>query len=85
MSEVIISTWGYEDDQQAKADAGKPRPTLTPVSLIDAVTAVRMYGTATLPRCALPALAGLSQGGEVRSGKRPASPVASGLQCGVSD
>lgn len=32
-------------DQQAKADAGKPRPTLTPVSLIDAVTAVRMYGT----------------------------------------
>ena len=45
MSEVIItSTWGHEDDQQAKADAGKPRPTLTPVSLIDAVTAVRMYG-----------------------------------------
>ena len=32
------------NDQQAKADAGKPRPTLTPVSLIDAVTAVRMYG-----------------------------------------
>ena len=47
MSEVIItSTWGHEDDQQAKADAGKPRPTLTPVSLIDAVTAVRMYGNA---------------------------------------
>ena len=47
MNEVIItSTWGYEDDQQAKADAGKPRPTLTPVSLIDAVTAVRMYGNA---------------------------------------
>ena len=45
MSEVIItSTWGHEDDQQAKADAGKPLPTLTPVSLIDAVTAVRMYG-----------------------------------------
>ncbi len=35
-----------KDDQQAKADAGKPRPTLTPVSLIDAVTAVRMYGNA---------------------------------------
>jgi hypothetical protein len=41
---------GFQDpkdankDQQAKADAGKPRPTLTPVSLIDAVTAVRMYG-----------------------------------------
>lgn len=31
-------------DQQAKADAGKPRPTLVPVSLIEAVTAVRMYG-----------------------------------------
>ena len=47
MSEVIItSTWGHEDDQQAKTDAGKPRPTLTPVSLIDAVTAVRMYGNA---------------------------------------
>lgn len=45
MNEVIItSTWEHEDDQQAKADAGKPRPTLTPVSLIDAVTAVRMYG-----------------------------------------
>ena len=41
---------GFQDpkdankDQQAKADAGKPRPTLTPVSLIEAVTAVRMYG-----------------------------------------
>ena len=31
-------------DKQPKADAGKPRPTLVPVSLIDAVTAVRMYG-----------------------------------------
>lgn len=30
--------------QKAKADAGKPRPTLVPVSLIEAVTAVRMYG-----------------------------------------
>lgn len=30
--------------QQAKADAGKPRPTLVPVSLIEAVTAVREYG-----------------------------------------
>lgn len=29
----------------AKADAGKPRPTLVPVSLIEAVAAVRMYGT----------------------------------------
>ena len=30
--------------QQAKADAGKPRPTLVPVSLIRAVTAIREYG-----------------------------------------
>lgn len=28
----------------AKADAGKPRPTLVPVSLIEAVTAIREYG-----------------------------------------
>ena len=35
MNEVIItSAWVHEDDQQAKADAGKPRPTLVPVSLI---------------------------------------------------
>ena len=32
--------------QEAKADAGKPRPTLVPVSLIEAVTAVREYETA---------------------------------------
>ena len=32
-------------DQQAKADLGKPCPSLCPVSLIEAVTAVRMYGT----------------------------------------
>ena len=32
-------------EQQAKADAGKPRPTLVPVSLIRAVTAVREHGT----------------------------------------
>ena len=31
-------------DQQAKADRGKPRPTLVPVSLIEAVTAIREYG-----------------------------------------
>ena len=31
---------------QAKADDGKPRPTLVPVSLINAVTAIREYGTA---------------------------------------
>ena len=34
-----------ELDQQAKADMGKPCPSLCPVSLIEAVTAVRMYGT----------------------------------------
>lgn len=33
-------------DGTAKADTGKPRPTLVPVSLIRAVTAVREYGTA---------------------------------------
>ena len=45
MNEVMITNkWAHEDDQQAKADAGKPRPTLVPVSLIEAVTAVRMYG-----------------------------------------
>ena len=31
-------------NQTAKADAGKPRPTLVPISLIEAVTAVREYG-----------------------------------------
>lgn len=30
--------------QEAKFDSGKPRPTLVPVSLIDAVTAIREYG-----------------------------------------
>lgn len=29
---------------EAKADAGKPRPTLVPVSLVSAVTAIREYG-----------------------------------------
>ena len=29
---------------EAKADAGKPRPTLVPLSLIHAVTAIREYG-----------------------------------------
>ena len=32
------------NDQRAKADAGKVRPTLVPVSLIEAVAAVREYG-----------------------------------------
>ena len=31
-------------NQNAKADANKPRPTLCPVSLINAVTQIREYG-----------------------------------------
>lgn len=31
-------------NQNAKADQGKPRPTLVPASLINAVTAIREYG-----------------------------------------
>lgn len=31
-------------NQEAKADAGKMRPTLCPVSAIEAITAVREYG-----------------------------------------
>lgn len=33
-----------EMNQDVKADQGKPRPTLVPVSLIKAVTEVREYG-----------------------------------------
>lgn len=36
----------FNPDQTAKADANKPRPTLVPVSLIQAVTAIREYGCA---------------------------------------
>lgn len=32
------------NDQSIKSDANKPRPTLVPVSLIEAVTAIREYG-----------------------------------------
>lgn len=32
------------EDQTIKADGGKPRPTLVPVSMIEAVTIVREYG-----------------------------------------
>ena len=39
-----VSKESVESDQEAKADAGKPRPTLCPVSLINAVTAIREYG-----------------------------------------
>lgn len=33
-----------ENKQEAKADAGKPRPTLVPASLVNAVAAIREYG-----------------------------------------
>lgn len=36
--------WENEPDRTAKADGGKPRPTLVPPSLMEAVTAVREYG-----------------------------------------
>ena len=39
-----LSNINSQNDQQAKADQGKPCPSLCPVSLIDAVTAVRMFG-----------------------------------------
>ena len=38
------SCWTQAHDQDAKADQGKPCPSLCPVSLIEAVTAVRMFG-----------------------------------------
>ena len=34
----------YREQQEAKADGGKPRPTLVPPSLMEAVTAIREYG-----------------------------------------
>lgn len=36
--------WEAMNNQEAKADAGKPRPTLVPVSLIEAVASIREYG-----------------------------------------
>lgn len=42
----FVDTSEMMPDGTAKADTGKPRPTLVPVSLIRAVTAVREYGTA---------------------------------------
>ena len=39
---------GFREDrttQEPKADQGKPCPSLVPVSLIEAVTAIRMYGS----------------------------------------
>lgn len=48
-AEEAAALMGYElvtDETEAKNDAGKPRPTLVPVSLMEAVTAVREYGCA---------------------------------------
>ena len=47
IDEVRISKpshWVPAGEYKAKADAGKPRPTLCPVSLINAVTDIREYG-----------------------------------------
>ena len=39
-----LSNINSENDQQAKADQGKPHPSLVPVALIEGVMAVREYG-----------------------------------------
>lgn len=44
MGYEIIEDGAEKPAQEAKADAGKPRPTLVPASLIEAVTAIREYG-----------------------------------------
>lgn len=44
MGYEIIGDDAEDGAQEAKSDAGKPRPTLVPVSLIEAVTAIREYG-----------------------------------------
>lgn len=47
--EILFGGSNAKEDnakQEAKADAGKPRPTLVPIGLIDAVTAIREYGCA---------------------------------------
>lgn len=41
-----LSNINSDDDQQAKADAGKPHPSYCPVELIKGVVAVREHGTA---------------------------------------
>lgn len=46
MAEHFADTSEMVPDDTAKADTGKPRPTLVPTSLIRAVTAVREYGAA---------------------------------------
>ena len=44
--EDIERSAAWKAAQEAKADAGKPRPTLVPVSLIEAVASIREYGVA---------------------------------------
>lgn len=39
-----VTDIGSDNKQEAKADSGKPRPTLVPASLVNAVTAVREFG-----------------------------------------
>ena len=39
-----FDVFGENNKQEAKADDGKPRPTLVPTSLIRAVAAIREYG-----------------------------------------
>ena len=39
-----LGDFAKSKDQDAKSDQGKPCPSLCPVSLIEAVTAVRMFG-----------------------------------------
>ena len=69
---------GAPGEQDAKADAGKPRPTLVPVSAIRAIMAVREYGC---QKYHLPAPAGLP-GGPPGQGRRerPARPLAPAVQ-----
>ena len=44
MDDFTKNTEGMGNKQEAKADAGKLRPSLVPVTLILAVTAIREYG-----------------------------------------
>lgn len=43
---TYLSNANSDDNQQAKADQGKPHPSWVPVALIEGVMAVREYGTA---------------------------------------
>lgn len=43
-TEILVNTKPKAPDQEAKADGGKPRPTLVPPRMIWAVAAIREYG-----------------------------------------